>query len=44
MPSADSAPEALAEPERLQEERYSPFVRVTVRRWVKWYLDGTETF
>ncbi len=31
-------------PEKLQEERYSPFVRVTLRRWSKWYLDGTETF
>ncbi|MEM6858780.1 MAG: FAD-dependent oxidoreductase [Pseudomonadota bacterium] len=29
---------------RLAEEKYSPFIRVTVRRWVKWYLDGTETF
>ena len=36
---------AQAEPGvRLAEERYSPFVRVTLRRWVKWYLDGTETF
>ena len=30
--------------ELLQEERLSPFWRVTVRRWAKWYLDGTETF
>lgn len=30
--------------ELLQEERLSPFVRVTLRRWTKWYLDGTETF
>ncbi|WP_252258036.1 FAD-dependent oxidoreductase [Erythrobacter aurantius] len=29
---------------RLQEERYPPFVRVTLRRWTKWYLEGTETF
>ncbi|MEO0462133.1 MAG: FAD-dependent oxidoreductase [Pseudomonadota bacterium] len=28
----------------LQEERYPPFLRVTVRRWVKWYLEGTKTF
>ena len=33
-----------AEPARLQEERYSPFLRVTFRRWTKWYLEGTETF
>jgi len=31
-------------PVRLQEERYSPFLRVTFRRWTKWYLEGTETF
>jgi len=30
--------------DKLQEELYSPFVRVTLRRWSKWYLDGTETF
>ncbi|MEM7779193.1 MAG: FAD-dependent oxidoreductase [Pseudomonadota bacterium] len=30
--------------EQLQEERYPPFLRVTVRRWTKWYLEGTETF
>ncbi len=38
---------AIAEPaafEKLQEERFSPFVRVTLRRWSKWYLDGTEKF
>ncbi|MFU7528222.1 FAD-dependent oxidoreductase [Qipengyuania sp. ASV99] len=33
-----------SQPEKLQEELYSPFVRVTLRRWVKWYLDGAETF
>lgn len=32
------------QPVKLQEELYSPFVRVTLRRWVKWYLDGTENF
>ncbi|MEP1421481.1 MAG: FAD-dependent oxidoreductase [Erythrobacter sp.] len=31
-------------PAPLQEERYSPFLRVTFRRWTKWYLEGTETF
>ncbi len=39
--------QALAAPEhyeKLQEERYPPFVRVTLRRWSKWYLDGTEKF
>lgn len=30
--------------DRVQEERFSPFIRVTMRRWTKWYLDGTETF
>ena len=43
--TADTAP--AGQPmavERLQEERYSPFVRVTLRRWSKWYLDGVETF
>ncbi|MEL7319629.1 MAG: FAD-dependent oxidoreductase [Pseudomonadota bacterium] len=43
MNSAASAPDIRA-PEKLAEEKYSPFMRVTVRRWVKWYLDGTETF
>ncbi|MEM6907138.1 MAG: FAD-dependent oxidoreductase [Pseudomonadota bacterium] len=28
----------------LQEERFSPFVRVTLRSWTKWYLSGTELF
>ncbi|MEO0870818.1 MAG: FAD-dependent oxidoreductase, partial [Pseudomonadota bacterium] len=41
--SADKAPEIAAR-SRLAEEKYPPFVRVTVRRWAKWYLDGTETF
>ena len=41
--SADHAPDPH-ERGRLAEEKYSPFVRVTVRRWAKWYLDGTETF
>ncbi len=36
--------ESIAASERLQEERYPPFIRVTLRRWSKWYLDGTETF
>ncbi|MGB3472960.1 MAG: FAD-dependent oxidoreductase [Erythrobacter sp.] len=31
-------------PARLQEERYSPFVRVTLRRWAKWYSGSTELF
>ncbi|MEM6586548.1 MAG: hypothetical protein AAF692_12420, partial [Pseudomonadota bacterium] len=43
MNSATTAPEKRA-PEKLAEEKYPPFIRVTVRRWVKWYLDGTETF
>ena len=48
MNSATTAPkqratEKLAD-NRLAEEKYPPFIRVTVRRWVKWYLDGTETF
>ncbi|MEL6487516.1 MAG: DoxX family protein, partial [Pseudomonadota bacterium] len=43
MQSADLAPD-LHERGRLAEEKYSPFIRVTVRRWAKWYLDGTETF
>ncbi|MDJ0643333.1 MAG: FAD-dependent oxidoreductase [Erythrobacter sp.] len=28
----------------LQEERLSPFIRVTLRRWAKWYLGGAELF
>ncbi|KWV93214.1 FAD-dependent oxidoreductase [Erythrobacter sp. YT30] len=28
----------------LQEERFSPFIRVTLRRWTKWYAGGTELF
>lgn len=39
---ATAAPVPLAD--RLQEERYPPFIRVTLRRWTKWYLEGTETF
>jgi NADH dehydrogenase/putative oxidoreductase len=39
MPSA-----RLAAPKPLQEERFSPFVRVTLRRWVKWYLGSSELF
>lgn len=35
---------ADAATQKLQEERYSPFMRVTVRRWTKWYLEGTDTF
>ncbi|MEM6475125.1 MAG: FAD-dependent oxidoreductase [Pseudomonadota bacterium] len=43
MTSAEEA--ARIEPAALlQEERLSPFVRVTLRRWAKWYLDGTELF
>ncbi len=34
----------VANSEIMQEERYSPFVRVTLRSWSKWYLDGTEAF
>ncbi|MBV7266817.1 FAD-dependent oxidoreductase [Erythrobacter ani] len=30
--------------ELLQEERLSPFVRVTLRRWAKWYSGGAELF
>lgn len=43
MSSAQSAP-GTAVPVPLQEERFSPFVRVTLRRWVKRYLEGTERF
>ncbi|MEO1730422.1 MAG: FAD-dependent oxidoreductase [Pseudomonadota bacterium] len=43
MERAEKAPRGPVQG-RLAEERYSPFVRVTLRRWVKWYLDGTETF
>ncbi|MDJ0977993.1 MAG: FAD-dependent oxidoreductase [Erythrobacter sp.] len=43
MHSAKSASGSAARA-RLAEEKYPPFVRVTLRRWVKWYLDGTETF
>ena len=39
-----AAADAVMPEEKLQEERFSPFLRVTVRRWSKWYLDGTETF
>lgn len=39
-----SPPGAFAAPAPLQEERYPPFLRVTLRRWTKWYLEGTETF
>ncbi|MEM7664212.1 MAG: FAD-dependent oxidoreductase [Pseudomonadota bacterium] len=39
MPSAS---EAAVAP--LQEERLSPFVRVTLRRWAKWYSGGAELF
>ncbi len=41
---ATSALSSADNPVKLQEERYSPFVRVTLRQWSKWYLDGTETF
>ncbi|TRD12401.1 DoxX family membrane protein [Erythrobacter insulae] len=30
--------------ELLQEERLPPFVRVTLRRWAKWYSGGAELF
>lgn len=40
-PASDSA---LAAPERLTEERFPLFLRVTLRSWTKWYLEGTETF
>ncbi len=39
MPSAADAVDAP-----LQEERLSPFVRVTLRRWAKWYSGSTELF
>ena len=35
---------AAAGEEKLQEERFSPFLRVTFRSWTKWYLEGTESF
>ncbi len=35
---------AQAGRELLQEERLSPFVRVTLRRWAKWYSGGAELF
>ncbi len=35
---------AAAGEEKLQEERFSPFLRVTFRSWTKWYLEGTERF
>lgn len=34
----------LPEPQRLAEERLPPFVRVTLRRWSKWYSGGSELF
>ncbi len=37
-----SAADAVDTP--LQEERLSPFVRVTLRRWAKWYSGGAELF
>ena len=43
-PSGQPNPMPNAPHKRLQEERFSPFWRVTVRRWTKWYLEGTETF
>ena len=43
MPSA-AAPARSDMSEPLQEERLSPFVRVTLRRWAKWYLGGTDLF
>ncbi len=41
-----SAEEAVGTPmqTRLQEERYSPFIRVTLRRWAKWYAGSSELF
>ena len=39
MPSAANAVDIP-----LQEERLSPFVRVTLRRWAKWYSGGAELF
>jgi len=41
--SATRAPGGAAR-KPLAEERLPPFIRVTLRRWTKWYLDGTETF
>ncbi len=40
--ASPSAPRAAAS--ALQEERLSPFVRVTLRQWTKWYAGGTELF
>ncbi|MEL7445711.1 MAG: NAD(P)/FAD-dependent oxidoreductase [Pseudomonadota bacterium] len=34
----------VSETAQLQEERYSPFVRVTLRRWAKLYSGGAELF
>jgi len=39
MPSAADAVDIP-----LQEERLSPFVRVTLRRWAKWYSGSAELF
>ena len=39
-----ATPAPVAHSEKLQEERYPPFIRVTLRRWTKWYLEGTDTF
>ena len=39
-----SAGARAARSDRLQEERFPPVIRVTLRRWTKWYLDSTETF
>lgn len=45
LPSGEqAAPAPVPHSEKLQEERYPPFIRVTLRRWTKWYLEGTETF
>lgn len=49
MPSAargsgPGKPVPLTSSHKLQEERFSPFLRITLRRWAKWYLEGSETF
>ncbi|MHA7818616.1 MAG: FAD-dependent oxidoreductase [Erythrobacter sp.] len=42
--SGRAAAAPVAHSQKLQEERFPPFIRVTLRRWTKWYLEGTETF
>jgi NADH dehydrogenase/putative oxidoreductase len=42
--TSTTAPHAQPDPRPLAEERLSPFVRVTLRRWAKWYAGGAELF